>query len=150
LYKGLLGLYIHIVRKIIIRLTLELSKLETNLGELLKKLRGKMSLREVANISGLSHTYIRDLELGINRSTKTKIQPSPETLNRLALAYSSSYDELMRCAGYVHDDYAEVSTNNITNNSKNESQDDLLVLLNSNTSVTVGGYKLSEIDIKKV
>ncbi|UJF34399.1 hypothetical protein [Paenibacillus hexagrammi] len=33
-------------------------------GKFLEQLRGKMSLRKAASKSGLSHAYIRDLELG--------------------------------------------------------------------------------------
>lgn len=71
------------------------------LGEFLEKLRGKRSLREVAEKSGLSHTYIRDLELGVNRVSKTPIRPTPETISKLAEAYNYSYEELMAMAGYM-------------------------------------------------
>jgi transcriptional regulator with XRE-family HTH domain len=71
------------------------------LGELLRKLRGKRSLREVAKMTELSHTYISDLEKGFNHNTKAPINPSPETLKRLSFAYTCSYDELMAKAGYM-------------------------------------------------
>lgn len=71
------------------------------LGEFLEHLRGDMSLRDAAKKSGLSHTYIRDLELGVNRKTKAPIKPSPDTLKRLSDAYGGgSYEELMKKAGY--------------------------------------------------
>lgn len=71
------------------------------LGLFLEELRGKTPLREVAFRSGLSHTYIRDLELGINRKTKAPINPTPETLKRLSEAYKYSYEDLMKKAGYI-------------------------------------------------
>lgn len=71
------------------------------LGELLKNLRGTRSLRSVAEKSGLSHTYIRDLELGVNRATNEILKPSPETLRRLAETYDYLYEELMEKAGYL-------------------------------------------------
>lgn len=71
------------------------------LGKFLENLRGKITLRDVAKKSGLSHTYIRDIELGINRKTKSPINPSPETLKRLAEAYNFPYEELMKKAGYL-------------------------------------------------
>jgi len=74
------------------------------LGLFLEKLRGKMSLRLAAEKSGLSHTYIRDLELGVNRSTKAPIKPTPETLKRLSEAYNFQYEELMKKAGYIDED----------------------------------------------
>lgn len=75
------------------------------LGEVLEKLRIdlSLSLREAAKRSGLSYTYIRDIERGYNRSTKAPIKPTPETLQRLAKAYNYSYDELMQTAGYIED-----------------------------------------------
>jgi transcriptional regulator with XRE-family HTH domain len=69
----------------------------------LEDLRGKMSLREAAAKSGLSHTYIRDIELGMNRKSKTPIKPSVETLKCLAEAYNYPYEDLLKKAGYLND-----------------------------------------------
>jgi transcriptional regulator with XRE-family HTH domain len=75
------------------------------LGKFLEHLRGDMSLRKAAEVSGLSHTYIRDLELGINRTTQTEIRPTPETLSKLASAYNYQYEELMKRAGYLDKEF---------------------------------------------
>lgn len=79
----------------------------SELGDLLKELRGKRSLREIADITELSHTYISDIEKGYRRGTKKPIHPSPETLKRLADAYNYPYEKLMKVAGYL-----EAETNN--------------------------------------
>lgn len=71
------------------------------LGELLKELRGGRSLREIGDITELSHTYISDIEKGYRRGTKKPINPSPETLKRLADAYNYPYEQLMKVAGYI-------------------------------------------------
>ncbi|WNR43242.1 helix-turn-helix domain-containing protein [Paenibacillus roseipurpureus] len=76
-------------------------------GKFLESLRGKMSLREAASKSGLSHAYIRDLELERNRSTNEKIKPSPVTLKKLSDAYKYSYTELMEKAGYLEKESIE-------------------------------------------
>lgn len=76
-------------------------------GKFLEHLRGKMSLREAAYKSGLSHAYIRDLELERNRSTNDKIKPSPDTLKKLSEAYNFSYTDLMVKAGYLDHQEAE-------------------------------------------
>ncbi|NOV00878.1 helix-turn-helix domain-containing protein [Paenibacillus planticolens] len=80
-------------------------------GKFLESLRGKMSLREAANKSGLSHAYIRDLELERNRSTNEKINPSPVTLKKLSDAYNIPYTDLMEKAGYLENqnDFASSS-----------------------------------------
>jgi transcriptional regulator with XRE-family HTH domain len=70
-------------------------------GKFLESLRGTMSLREAAKKSGLSHAYIRDLELEKNRSTNEKITPSPDTLKKLSAAYHYPYTELMIKAGHL-------------------------------------------------
>ena len=75
--------------------------MRSELSIFLEKLRGKTSLRRAAELSGLSHAYIRDLELGINRSTKTPIIPSPDTLKALAKAYNYSYANLLKIAGII-------------------------------------------------
>lgn len=74
---------------------------EEQLNNILRQLRGKMSLREAAELSGLSHSYIRDLELGFNRSTKSPVKPSPDTLMKLATAYNFSYWNLLQMSGYL-------------------------------------------------
>jgi transcriptional regulator with XRE-family HTH domain len=79
----------------------------TELGRYLEKLRTdlKLTLRDAAEKSGLSHTYIRDIELGVNRKTKAPVNPSPETLRRLSKAYGNPSDELyetlMKMAGHL-------------------------------------------------
>lgn len=71
------------------------------LGELLKKLRGKRSLREAAKLTGLSYSYISSLEKGEHPKTKASIQASPDSLKSLAKAYNYPYEELMKMAGYI-------------------------------------------------
>lgn len=75
------------------------------LGKLLEELRGKRSLREVAKATGLSHTYIRDIEIGIRRGSKTPITPSPEALKKLSHVYQYPYGELLKKAGYLPEDF---------------------------------------------
>ncbi|MDR6548860.1 helix-turn-helix transcriptional regulator [Paenibacillus qinlingensis] len=83
-------------------------------GKFLESLRGKMSLREAANKSGLSHAYIRDLELERNRSTNEKIKPSPVTLKKLSDAYKFSYTDLMEKAGYLEKEDQETQATPLT------------------------------------
>lgn len=73
-----------------------------NLGSHLKKLRlsCNYSLRKAAQLSGLSHGYIRDVELGGKR-TNGIIVPMPQTLRKFAEAYDTSFDELMLLAGHL-------------------------------------------------
>lgn len=72
-------------------------------GKFLETLRGKLSLRKVASKSGLSHAYIRDLELGRNRTTNDVIKPSPDTLRKLSHAYQYPYTDLLMKAGYLEE-----------------------------------------------
>jgi transcriptional regulator with XRE-family HTH domain len=78
-----------------------MTTLTSGFGAFLESLRGNLSLRAAAKLSGLSHAYIRDLELERNRSTNDKIIPSPETLRRLAKAYDYPYLELYKKAGFI-------------------------------------------------
>lgn len=74
------------------------------LGQFLENLRKtkQLSLRVVSQRSGLSHAYIRDLELSKNRSTNRFIRPSPKALEKLANAYNYPYEQLMILAGYIN------------------------------------------------
>lgn len=71
------------------------------LGELLKRLRGDLSLREVAKRSGLSYSYISSLEKGKHPRTGAPINPTPEILRSLSKAYNYPHEELMKLAGYL-------------------------------------------------
>lgn len=71
------------------------------LGELLTKLRGNLSLREVAKRSGLSYSYISSLEKGKHPKTGAPINPTPETLKSLSKVYNYDYNKLMKMAGYI-------------------------------------------------
>lgn len=71
------------------------------LGNYLRELRGKNSLREIASRTNgeLSHSYISDLEKGVSRRGNI-IKPSPETLKILSNVYNANYEYLMELAGY--------------------------------------------------
>lgn len=77
--------------------------MEQNIGSHLEALRLScgFSLREAAKRSGLSHGYIRDVELGVNRKNGSQIVPMPQTLRKFAAAYCTDYNQLMRIAGHV-------------------------------------------------
>jgi len=55
------------------------------LGEIIKKRREALglSLRDLANITGLSHSYIDKLEKGIDQRSNKEVQPTVNTLKRL-------------------------------------------------------------------
>lgn len=69
-----------------------------------------MTYREAAERSGLSHAYIRYLEIGKRPGSNTPINPSPEMLKGLAKAYNHPYADLMRRAGYAYDESEEHET----------------------------------------
>ena len=76
----------------------------STLGAHLARLRGaaKLSLREVEDATNneVSNAYLSQLE-------KNKIlKPSPNILHALARVYSTSYEDLMRRAGYIASDEA--------------------------------------------
>lgn len=75
--------------------------MQTELGKTLEALRKekRLSLRAVSDITGLNHGYIRDLELSVNRSTKQPLNPTAETLQKLAVAYDHPLENLLRIAG---------------------------------------------------
>lgn len=78
--------------------------MSTELGDMLRQLRGNMSLREAKERTGLSHTYIRELEKGVDPRTGKEVMPSIATLKALAKAYDCDYSELLHAAGYVDEE----------------------------------------------
>lgn len=83
----------------------------SEINEFLKALRErrKLTLREAADRSGLSHSYISSLENGRHPKTKAPINPSPESLERLSEAYNYDYELLMKIAGYIKRDETDDS-----------------------------------------
>jgi HTH-type transcriptional regulator, competence development regulator len=123
---------------------------KNNLGEFLIQLRGNKSLREVSKISGLSHSYIRDIERGINRTTNLPIRPSAETLKRLSKAYDFPYEELLLHAGYIENPIKE---NTATYDEITESgliEIDLQKILEGENPVTLEGYTFEKKEKKKL
>lgn len=73
------------------------------LGEVIKKYREKhdLSLREFAEKCGLSHAYIAKLEDGKDPRTGKEIEPTLDTVNKIAVAINMSLDELLKIIGYL-------------------------------------------------
>jgi transcriptional regulator with XRE-family HTH domain len=66
-----------------------------NFGEYLKRLRGeqRLSLREVEERSGVSNSYLAQIERGVRRP------PSADILRRLAPVYNVPARDLLKAAG---------------------------------------------------
>ncbi len=67
---------------------------DLEIGPLLKRLRGNTSLREVRRITGISNSYLSEIEKGERR-------PGTSLLKRLAALYSVDIHVLMERAGYL-------------------------------------------------
>ena len=74
-----------------------------NLQEFLinKRKELKLSLRNAANLIGISHTYLNTLEKGVDPRNSIPTKPTPETLELIAKAYDASYEYLMKLTGYL-------------------------------------------------
>lgn len=73
----------------------------SELGRLLKQLRGRESLRDISRKAGISHTYLSIIEKGSDPRSGNPIKPTPETLKLLSDTYKYPYEEFMRIAGYL-------------------------------------------------
>lgn len=60
-----------------------------------------LSLRNAAQLIGISHSYLSTLEKGIDPRNNTVVKPTPETLQLISKAYKISYEKLMSMAGYI-------------------------------------------------
>ena len=64
-----------------------------DLGTLLRRLRGELSLRDVNRLVGVSSSYLSQIERGERR-------PGRNLVHKLAEAYDVDADELMKRAGH--------------------------------------------------
>ncbi len=67
------------------------------LGPLLRRLRGKTSLRAVHRLTGISYPYLSQIEQG-------QRQPGPRLLQRLAALYGVPVHDLLKRAGHLEDE----------------------------------------------
>lgn len=73
------------------------------LAEILRRLREtkRLSLRQVEKKTGVSNAYLSQIENG-------KIgEPSPHILHKLSEVYDTSYNDLMKLAGYIKEEKGE-------------------------------------------
>ena len=71
------------------------------LGAIIKKYREEqgMSQRKFAELSGMSHSYLSQLESNVNTKNGQPIKPSLETIRSAAAVMGSTLDDLMREMG---------------------------------------------------
>lgn len=74
----------------------------SELGEFLKRLRGQRSLREIEQLTGISHTYVSTIETGKDPRSGKVVKPSIETLRKLSNVYKYPLIELLIIGGYLH------------------------------------------------
>lgn len=68
-----------------------------------KRKADRLSLREAAELIGISHGYLNKLEKGVDSRTGIKNNPTPETLQMIAKAYHWDYQYLLKVCGYMYD-----------------------------------------------
>ena len=76
---------------------------DLEIGPLLRRLRGDTSLREVRRLTGISNSYLSEIEKGDRR-------PGTNLLKRLAVLYSVDVHDLMKRAGYLDNEGDEPPT----------------------------------------
>lgn len=83
--------------------------MQPEFGKYLQQLRldKGLSIRQLASLSKVSHSYLSQVENGVRGI------PSPDVLKKLAQPLGITYEELMQAAGYIeeiidHGGYAEV------------------------------------------
>ncbi len=69
---------------------------EEEIGPLLRRLRGQIGLREAGRRTGISSSYLSQLERGERR-------PGPNVLRRLASLYGVEVHQLLKAAGFMDD-----------------------------------------------
>ena len=75
------------------------------LGEVIRtKRKAKdLSLRDLATLCNLSHSYIDSLEKGVDPKTGKPVSPTIETLEKISKGLGLTLDELLTQAGLIDD-----------------------------------------------
>ncbi len=74
----------------------ETDRRDETIGQMLRRLRGDMSLRGVQRISGISNAYLSQIEKDLRH-------PGPKVLKRLAALYGVGVQDLFKKAGYLEE-----------------------------------------------
>lgn len=79
---------------------------DISFGEYIKNIRleKNLSLREAANLLGISHSYLNKLEKGLDIRNNHPSRPNPEIIDVIASKYSLDYNYLMKLCGYLKDE----------------------------------------------
>lgn len=82
------------------------------LGEWIKEYRTRhgMSMKDMANVCGLSKAYISMLERGINPTTKKPVSPTIQAFEKIAGATGQDVDSLLK----ILDDEQSITLNHST------------------------------------
>ena len=67
---------------------------DEEIGPLLRRLRGETSLRDVGRLTGISNSYLSQIERGDRR-------PGPNVLKRLGSLYGVDVQDLLQRAGFL-------------------------------------------------
>ncbi len=80
----------------------------TRLGAKVHELRGKRSLREFAQILGISHSYLDCIEKGYDYRTGKQVRISADVINKIAIGAKADSTELYRL--HLLDSEEQIST----------------------------------------
>jgi len=117
------------------------------LGELLKELRGKESLRNASERIGISHTYLDTIEKGFDKRSGKPVKPTPDTLKLISKAYDCSYEELMKVAGYIENKIPQVNVPKLTPKEENDiakKLENILDSMETDTALSFNGEPMDE------
>lgn len=78
--------------------------MSNQLGEFVRKQRGRSSLRTFAKKCDLSHTHLDSIERGYDPRTGKPVGITVEVLNKIAKALNMKVNELLIISGLVNDD----------------------------------------------
>lgn len=90
----------------------------SNIGQLLREIRGKDSLRKAGEKTGISHNYLSIIEKGVDPRSGAPVKPSPDTLKAFSLGYNYPYTDLMKIAGYLDKEELEQEEDDVMYNAK--------------------------------
>lgn len=124
----------------------------SRLGNLIKARREELglSLRDFAEMCGMSHSYIRNLEDGDPRTGK-QIVPTLEYLEKLAPALSMSLEEVLKEIGYIQDtdNRFEPANLSLLRNGKSYDEMSLEIALKTGERIEPSLYEAVEKGINK-
>ncbi|MGL5149248.1 MAG: helix-turn-helix domain-containing protein [Clostridium sp.] len=110
-----------------------------------KRIELGLTLRQAADLVGVSHSYISIMEKGVDPRTGFKIKLNPKIIKQISIGYNVDFHYLMSLLGYI-DDPNDIEVVHETSSDIEYAFNDLFEILDRKDALFLNGKVLDDSD----